>query len=103
MNSVYFPTHVVLVFRRIVNVLSSLSISNQYILLKQAQADEEPTKFHVKALKASSQPLRDLQGREWPALTSLKSWDWRRTFSLAATSVNGIQQYICSHYIAPWP
>ncbi|KAG5353918.1 hypothetical protein C0989_000161 [Termitomyces sp. Mn162] len=47
MNSVYFPAHVVLVLRRIVNVLSSISISNQYILLKQAQADEERAKLHL--------------------------------------------------------
>ncbi|KAG5644540.1 hypothetical protein DXG03_008194 [Asterophora parasitica] len=32
MNSVYFPAHVVLVLRRIVNVISTLSISNHYLL-----------------------------------------------------------------------
>ncbi|KAG6887327.1 hypothetical protein C0995_016146 [Termitomyces sp. Mi166 len=91
MNSVYFPAHVVLVLRRIVNVLSSLSISNQYILLKQAQADEERAKLQPTNPKASSlaPSLLDLQGQEWPNLTSLKSWDWRRTLNLAASSVNG--------------
>ncbi|KAH0586459.1 hypothetical protein H2248_007691 [Termitomyces sp. 'cryptogamus'] len=84
MNSVYFPAHVVLVLRRIVNVLSSISISNQYILLKQAQADEERAKLHVINSKSSSALL----DQEWPSLTSLKSWDWRRTLNLAASSVN---------------
>ncbi|KNZ78991.1 hypothetical protein J132_07143 [Termitomyces sp. J132] len=73
MNSVYFPAHVVLVLRRIVNVLSSISISNQYILLKQAQADEERAKLHVINSKSSSALL----DQEWPRSPQIGSgWSW---------------------------
>ncbi|KAG6853811.1 hypothetical protein C0991_001057 [Blastosporella zonata] len=84
MNSVYFPAHVVLVLRRIVNVISSLSISNQYILLKQAQADEERAKPH---LKASSHRIFDLQREEWSRWNALSKWEWSRS-APAANSIN---------------
>jgi len=34
MNSVYFPVHVVVLLKRLVNVVSTLSISNQYLIHK---------------------------------------------------------------------
>ncbi|KAG5636088.1 hypothetical protein H0H81_009136 [Sphagnurus paluster] len=75
MNSVYFPAHVVLVLRRIVNVISSLSISNQYILLKQAQADEERLKLTHNAQVRSVRALDEL---EWPRRATRSTWDWHR-------------------------
>ncbi|KAG6844064.1 hypothetical protein H0H87_010062 [Tephrocybe sp. NHM501043] len=78
MNSVYFPAHVVLVLRRIVNVISSLSISNQYILLKQAQADEERSRLNF---KIPSQRVLNLPVREWSQWKSLSGWDWSRVSS----------------------
>ncbi|KAG6919636.1 hypothetical protein DXG01_003500 [Tephrocybe rancida] len=90
MSSVYFPAHVVLVLRRIVNVISSLSISNQYILLKQAQAEEERTKLQANP-KASSQRILDIQGREWPRWNSFSEWEWPRTMRSVSSpsSVDG--------------
>ncbi|KAG6820623.1 hypothetical protein H0H93_014226 [Arthromyces matolae] len=92
MNSVYFPANVVLVLRRIVNVISTLSISNQYILLKQAQADEERTKVSV--IKPSGTSLLDFQGQRWPKWDSIRDWDWHKTMksSLLLSSVNGSEQ-----------
>ncbi|GLB38160.1 putative triacylglycerol lipase [Lyophyllum shimeji] len=74
MNSVYFPAHVVLVLRRIVNVISSLSISNQYLLLRQAQADEERIR-HRTSPPSSRKRVSLRESSSWP---SCLTWDWPR-------------------------
>ncbi|KAJ7624966.1 Alpha/Beta hydrolase protein [Mycena polygramma] len=58
MNGISFP---VLLFRRLVNVISTLSLSNQYVLHKQARAEEKAQ---------GKQPART-------ALNSLKIPEWR--------------------------
>ncbi|KAG6812104.1 hypothetical protein H0H92_004333 [Tricholoma furcatifolium] len=100
MNSVYFPAHVVLVLRRIVNVISTLSISNQYILLKQAQADEE----RAKPLTVKPQTsLQQLERRESPKWNSLRNWDWSRTmgFNNVVNSVDDVVDTIGNRW--SWP
>jgi len=74
MSSVYFPAHVVVLFRRIVNVVSTISISNQYVLSTQSGLADDTV--HSKTgpnLPASSKQsfayFRDL---EWPWWTH---WD----------------------------
>ncbi|KAF8073499.1 Alpha/Beta hydrolase protein [Lyophyllum atratum] len=79
MNSVYFPAHVVLVLRRIVNVISTLSISNQYLLLKQAKLDDERP-------RNPGVPFDDLAGHGWPRRTSRSTWDWHRLVRSDATA-----------------
>lgn len=88
MSNVYFPAHVVLVLRKIVNVISSLSISNQYLLLKKANADEERPKFNHHPLNETfrrksslGQAYGELKRREWPWYAASKDWDWRRLLS----------------------
>lgn len=88
MNSVYVPVHVVVLLRRIVNVISSLSISNQYLLLKQAKADEErawadarlksPQFVGGVAKPPSQRAFDDAKGVEWPWLSFRERWDWPR-------------------------
>ncbi|KAF8208344.1 Alpha/Beta hydrolase protein [Mycena galopus ATCC 62051] len=58
MNGISFP---VLFLRRLVNVISTLSLSNQYLHLKQARTEE----------KAGEKQQR------WPYLNSLKVPEWR--------------------------
>lgn len=82
MSSVYFPAHVVLVFRRIVNVISTLSISNQYLLLKKAKSDEDPARYlHLaeKSTNVSNSPLlRELKGTQQSWWASGSNWGWPR-------------------------
>jgi hypothetical protein len=88
MNSVYVPVHVVVLLRRIVNVISSLSISNQYLLLKQAKADEErawadaraksPLSAGVAAKPPSQRALDDVKSVEWPWWAFRDRWEWPR-------------------------
>lgn len=81
MNSVYFPAQVVLLLRRIVNVISTLSISNQYLLLKQASADEQRVNTRVAdspSLKHPQVKLGDV-GVRWPWWWSYRrDWEWPR-------------------------
>lgn len=74
MNSVYFPAHVVLILRRLVNVVSTLSISNQYLLHQQTltKPDEVPGLNTPNDLK---QPLDCLKNVEWPWWTARSNWD----------------------------
>ena len=65
MSGISFPVQVALLLRRLVNVISTFSVSNQYLLLKQARAEEKA------ALDSDgSRPTRT-------ALSSLKLLDWR--------------------------
>ena len=42
MTSIYFPAHVLILFRRLVNVVSTLSISNHYISHAHSESDGVP-------------------------------------------------------------
>lgn len=85
MNSVYVPAQVAILLRGIVNVVSTLSISHQYILLRR-RATEEDVSGPVEQVKKqktmasesvkSWKTLRDLQEVEWPSWTNRTSWDW---------------------------
>lgn len=72
MNSVYFPAHVVLIIRRLVNVVSTLSLSNQYLLHQQtpAKPDELPNN-----LDCFKQPFDCLKNVEWPWCAAGRNWD----------------------------
>ena len=70
MNSIYFPAHVVLILRRLVNVVS-LSISNQYLLHQQTL----PTSDDLPSLKNPKHPLGCWKNVEWPWWTTKSSWD----------------------------
>ncbi|KAF9265230.1 alpha/beta-hydrolase [Marasmius fiardii PR-910] len=59
MSNVYFPAQVVVIFRRIFNVFSGLSISNQY-LLKQAK---ETTQERDRERSSSRWPLGESWGK----------------------------------------
>jgi triacylglycerol lipase len=74
MNSVYFPAHVVVIIRRLVNVVSTLSISNQYLLHQQtlAKPDELPSSHNLYCLK---QPFDCLKNVEWPWWAARRNWD----------------------------
>ncbi|KAF7341981.1 Ubiquitin-related modifier 1 [Mycena venus] len=70
MNGISFP---VLFLRRLVNVISTLSLSNQYLHLKQARAEERAE---------GKQPT-------WTALNSFKVPEWRRLLWNTAASSPG--------------
>ena len=65
MNSVYFPAHVVLIIRRLVNVVSTLSLSNQYLLHQQTPSKPDELQS-LNNLNATKQRLDCLKNIEWP-------------------------------------
>lgn len=74
MNNVYFPAHVVVILRRIANVISGLSISNQYLLLKRARAEERDGVHLGPVPTAARFPTK----AEWPEWMGRAEWDWLR-------------------------
>lgn len=74
MNSVYFPAHVVVIIRRLVNVVSTLSISNQYLLHQQSlvKLDELPSSNNFNCLE---HPFDCLKNVEWPWWAVRRNWD----------------------------
>ncbi|KAF8817137.1 alpha/beta-hydrolase [Phlegmacium glaucopus] len=76
MNSVSFPAHVVVILRRLVNVVSTLSISNQYLLHQQTltKSEELPNLNNPNGLKQSLDCLKDV---EWPWWTVRSNWELR--------------------------
>ncbi|RDB19050.1 Lipase 2 [Hypsizygus marmoreus] len=103
MSSVYFPAHVVLVLRRIVNVISSLSISNQYLLIKQdrARARAQSTSTSTSTSTADAGTLNPPSSRavdvEWP------KWDWPRLVLLDAITQSSSRYKLKTEGIClPW-
>ena len=90
MNTVYFPVEVVILLRRLANVLSTLSLSNhwQYILLRKARTEDDGTK-HIPAdneeeCRPSFWSL--VQALRWPqwALILRSNWHWSKSTSRIA-------------------
>jgi len=81
MNSVYFPAPVVLILRRLANVISTLSISNQYLLTKPARSeelegraeDEKQSPSAEESAPSSWDTIRALREVEWP---TRNTWEW---------------------------
>lgn len=74
MNSVYFPAHVVVIIKRLVNVVSTLSISNQYLLHQQtlAKPDESQSSHNLNCIE---HPFDCLKNVEWPWWAVRRNWD----------------------------
>ncbi|KDR82429.1 hypothetical protein GALMADRAFT_237741 [Galerina marginata CBS 339.88] len=94
MSSVYFPAHVVLFFRRIVNVVSTLSISNQYVFHQQAKTDDAPRHISWSGLKdfgsnPSRSSLEYLRSVEWPRWTHRNNRDSGFLVSDVLSKANG--------------
>ncbi|TFK39091.1 Alpha/Beta hydrolase protein [Crucibulum laeve] len=78
MNSVYVPVHVVVLLKRFVNVVSTLSISNQYILYKHAKAEEARLGAETKPTPSRNPTLETLngvKGGNWPWWLLRSNWD----------------------------
>ncbi|PPQ88386.1 hypothetical protein CVT25_011265 [Psilocybe cyanescens] len=81
MSSVYFPAHVVVLFKRLVNVVSTLSISNQYVLYTKADPSEVPRTSTtiwdgLNAVRNDpSSSLEYLRDVEWPRWMHQSSWN----------------------------
>lgn len=84
MSSVYFPAQVVVLIRRLVNVVSTLSLSNQY-LLQRAKREEFLTGGNQTSCPTertsgvSSWSSRSPDMSEWPWWMSKDNWEWSRT------------------------
>jgi len=88
MSSVFFPVHVVVPLRRLLNVISTLSISKQYLLLKQANVEVDAAKPEVEVpkfqctgtrLKTQISPWRTFEAlgaMKWSWWTYWDGWDW---------------------------
>lgn len=64
MNSVFYPVGVVAILRRLANVISTLSISNQYLLHTRAQPDENQSPSHsTSASNIDSEPSNQLDSQ----------------------------------------
>ena len=74
MNNVYIPVHVALLLRRLANVISGLSISNQYLLAQRARAEERDDA----RLNPSSTPEQPPTNGQWPKWMLGAQWDWSR-------------------------
>jgi hypothetical protein len=76
MSSIYFPTHVVAIIRRLLNVVSTLSISNQYFLHRQTLAKPDELSISNNLNGTSPlQPLDCLKNVEWPWWAVRRNWD----------------------------
>ncbi|KAF9241090.1 alpha beta-hydrolase [Melanogaster broomeanus] len=74
MNNVYFPVHIAVFIRRLVNVISTLSLTNQY-LLSRAHADNSPPQ----PLQRPSEQFANLfaqQDTSWNWLISAYKFQW---------------------------
>lgn len=83
MNSVYVPTQVVILLRRLANVVGAFGISNQYLLHRQAKADELRASSTEDVIGGTTNPkgltwnsVAGLKGIEWPSWPTRN--DWRR-------------------------
>ncbi|KII91077.1 hypothetical protein PLICRDRAFT_556245 [Plicaturopsis crispa FD-325 SS-3] len=72
MNSIYFPVHVVAILRRLVNILSTLSLSNQYLVLNKPHTDSTTVDARTRwretlnELRAAQYPWRSLVANSAP-------------------------------------
>ena|SRR6266545_2592103 len=79
MTSIYFPARVLILFRRLVNVVSTLSISNHYISHSQSESDDPQIVVPLDGLKQATykrRPPSEVYGSSvwsWCALRS--TWD----------------------------
>lgn len=90
MNNIYVPAQVFALIRRLANVLSSLSISNQYFLKRERVEDfqaenvvEDETQGNTveKPVPSSWDTLCSLRQAEWPTWMNRNMWDWPRFMS----------------------
>ncbi|KXN83148.1 Lipase 2 [Leucoagaricus sp. SymC.cos] len=89
MNSVYVPTQVVVLLRRLANVVGTFGISNQYLLHRQAKADEQCASQSEDVIGGKGDPkgiawnsLARFKTLEWPSWPSRS--DWRRAKNIIA-------------------
>ena len=76
MTSIYFPAHVLILFRRLVNVVSTLSISNHYISHAHAESDDVSRIVDLKQAAYRRRPSSEVCGSSvwsWCAIRS--TWD----------------------------
>lgn len=74
MNTIYFPVQVAVLLRRLVNVISTLSISNQYLLLKHTE-EESSLKTGESSQEKENSTALDSQ----PWWKTHYKWDWPRS------------------------
>lgn len=103
MNNIYIPVHVALLLRRLANVISGLSISNQYLLVQRARADERAdarlTADH------SPSPAQPTSVAQWPKWMQGSHWDWPRmaASSLTPTSDSLVLKCMSGRLLSPCP
>ena len=80
MNYVYFPAPVVLILRRLANVISTLSISNQYILAKSARSEELTDGAITEERQPEEPPAPSswdtIHALRWPTWMNRNTWQW---------------------------
>ncbi|KAH9950676.1 alpha/beta-hydrolase [Amylocystis lapponica] len=76
MSTIWFPAPVVLLFRRLVNVVSSVSISHQY-LLQRAQTEAEAAGGDDQDTRAPAGLWDVFRALQWPAWIGVDSRLWR--------------------------
>ncbi|KAG2340194.1 alpha/beta-hydrolase [Suillus weaverae] len=73
MNNVYFPVQVVALFRRLVNVMATFSLSGQYLILK-ARAEDTPSNAPEVPTRPNDFWWNPLSPNKWDWLHDTKSW-----------------------------
>ena len=76
MNYVYFPAPVVLILRRLANVISTLSISNQYLLMNGTRAEDQEETECSKEKLSSWGTIQALREVGWPTWLNRDTWQW---------------------------
>ena len=92
MSSVYYPAHVVLVLRRIVNVISTFSISNNCLLSKSTITDSDRGTVVHSTVNAppsvvSSSPFVHHNDLWWPWSFRRHDWNWISLETLSSTTL----------------
>ncbi|KAJ3771310.1 alpha beta-hydrolase [Lentinula raphanica] len=109
MSSVYYPAQVVVLFRRLVNVISTFSISNHYLLHHSKPRNSQPSYVDEKDQESSDWPWWMLRGSwEWPWLVSQSywkqvHWSWPRISLSSYQSLSVTEESYPSHTPSPGP
>jgi triacylglycerol lipase len=98
MSNVHFPVQIVVLFRRLVNVISTLSISNQYLFLtrKYSRVEEVGSGEHEEAGLPKSHPF-------WSTYFPVLEWQWwtyaawRNRLTILEEAADILQKPILAH------
>lgn len=99
MSSVYFPVQVVVILRRLVNIISTISISSHY--LASSQRRNEHRENGPQSSKQTASVLSSLKSLEpsnttWPWYMGKDGWKWPQTYLNGTISAGAVPDMFLS-------